>query len=105
MNETYRLIRTTNHCEAFHLSSYPFRLCLDLLLFLAVIIMPLGVKGLTLAVGLSNLLWKHDATGLGLSIAKSLVHFEGTGVCMALFSIKVFGVVGESKSLSALTLL
>lgn len=41
--------------------------------------------------------------GLGLSKVKVRGHREGTGVGIALFSIKVLGVVGVSNKRKALT--
>ena len=81
------------------------RLRFDLLLFLAVNNIPFGVNGFTLAAGLPVLLWKHEATGLGFSMENNLEHLYGNGVCIVLFSSRVLGVAGESKSLRARTLL
>lgn len=85
--------------------TYSRRFRLDLVLFLAFISIPFGVNGLTLAAGLSDLFWKLAAMGLGLSMEKSLEHLYGTGVWITLFSIRVLGVAGESKSLRARTFL
>jgi len=68
--------------------------------------MPLGVKGFTFADGFSTFGYAH-ANPFGLSVLlNSLERGVGVnGVCIEHFSSKVFGVAGESNSLSALTLL
>jgi hypothetical protein len=68
--------------------------------------MPLGVKGFTFADGLSTFGYAH-ANPFGFSVLlNSLERGVGVnGVCNEHFSSNVFGVAGESNSLSALTLL
>lgn len=109
INKTNSQRKIANNSSQKEKVTYPLRLRLDLVLFLLVNSIPVGVNGLTLAAGGVFMLSFLSDDFVELMVNNVLILFLGagvakTGVMMAeLFSRSVLGVAGESNNLRART--